>query len=119
MSVCIYKALEQLDVQLSSGTVELRDLELDTQVCALPHLSLPHAAQSKISLSFVYASLDQVLNEALQGLPLTLTRAHVRLVRATIPWKSIFSSSCKLELDGRERTSPLNCFHSEAPYGPI
>ena len=45
---------------------------------------------------------NQVLNELLQGSPLTIVSGYIRRVRATIPWKSIFSASCKLEVDGLE-----------------
>ena len=64
--------LDQLDVQLAKGELELRDLELNVQM----------------------------LNELCVDLPITFIRARIRLVRATIPWRNLLSKSCLLKLDG-------------------
>jgi len=64
--------MHQLDVQLAKGEIELRDLEINVQM----------------------------LNELCADLPLTFIRARIRLVRASIPWRSLLSTSCVLKLDG-------------------
>ena len=44
----------------------------------------------------------KTLNQSAEGLPLPFVRGSVQLIKATIPWKSILSDNCKLEVDGLE-----------------
>ena len=90
--------LEQLDVQLGAGVLELRDLELNV------HVSLGHAQPKFLFFSSLCSFIirPQVLNELLMGSPLRVTSGYINVVRATIPWKNIFSQNCKLEIDGFE-----------------
>eukprot|EP00898_Chlorokybus_atmophyticus_P006013 jgi/Chlat1/6412/Chrsp45S06026 len=62
--------LEQLDVQMGTGTVELRNLLLDTDY----------------------------LTEQLAGLPVAVTSGYIGCVRAIIPWTGLVTSPAAVEI---------------------
>ncbi|KAI9097184.1 hypothetical protein DFS34DRAFT_620774 [Phlyctochytrium arcticum] len=64
--------LENLDVELSKGTVVLKDLELNLEV----------------------------LNDLAVDLPIVITDGRIGRIEATVPWKDMTSKSCVLELQG-------------------
>ena len=66
--------LDQLDVQLNAGVVELRDLELSVEA----------------------------LNELCVDLPVSVVCASVSLIRLRIPWHSLLTESVLVELSGLE-----------------
>ncbi|GAB5354317.1 hypothetical protein AAMO2058_000108300 [Amorphochlora amoebiformis] len=61
----------QLDVKLSEGRLEIKDIKLDTEV----------------------------LNESIPGLPFKITKAKSDLIRAEIPW-DLTEKNCKITLKG-------------------
>lgn len=71
--------LDQLDVQLSTGTVVLSNVELNTAVCIANHL---------IKRTVLCVCAIQLLNDSLGQLPIRIVRGSVRHLKATIPWRS-------------------------------
>jgi hypothetical protein len=66
--------LDQLDVELSSGVVELRDLQLNIDI----------------------------LNELSSDLPIILVSGFIKTLRITIPWRAILTENVKIQVDGLE-----------------
>ncbi|KDD75328.1 hypothetical protein H632_c741p0, partial [Helicosporidium sp. ATCC 50920] len=90
--------LEQLNVQLGSGVVELKEILLCTEY----------------------------LNEQLGSLPFRITEGFVGSVRAEIPFASLYSDSCVIKLDevlltleavSRDSPAPLHPFSLRACEG--
>lgn len=64
--------VDQLDIQLSQGSVELQDLSLDVTV----------------------------LNQVIEGFPFEIISAKVRNIRIDIPFTELYSQACSLKTDG-------------------
>ncbi|KAK9696351.1 autophagy- protein 2, partial [Basidiobolus ranarum] len=68
--------LDNLDVQLGTGFVQLKELQLNTEV----------------------------LNDLVSELPITITHGKIGGITAQVPWKDIWSGNCVLEFHNLEIT---------------
>ncbi len=107
--------LEQLDVQLGAGVVQLKNLELNIDVRSVVVVCFSGSKLMEICLcwSFLHTCpfvfLFQVLNGVTEDLPLSFIRGTIGNIKATIPWRNILHEPCKVELDGLELTLSPSC----------
>lgn len=105
--------LNQLDIQLSKGEIQLNNLELNVQVSvslavssALLHSSFPPLISVCMHV-YMTCTMYQILNDMIPDVPLTLIGARVRSVHLSIPWASLLSQSCTVRMDGKLLNFPI------------
>ncbi|CEP08154.1 hypothetical protein [Parasitella parasitica] len=106
--------LENFDIALMNGNLELRDLDLNLQVCSI----------DRVQKSPITESSCQFINKLLDDTPFVLEKGSVASISASIPWAKLLTADISLKIQGLQlhlrpvKSKPKSPKEDDQPSSP-
>lgn len=98
-------SLDDLTIDLYNGTGSVSNVPLNVEVSDFLRKLFYH--RELVYVPFLNQTINEVLEES--SAPLEVVSGYIGCVSISIPWSSLMSSSCKVEISGLNITVTPSC----------